>query len=455
MKRTGLFILILTITSGMVFSQKLLDIYKNGPVKLVPETSYGSKNNWTTLFNLYYDTIKKDVARRWNDKKIIIAPDGSVFMNHMNRHEIWKFGPDGTFLKKFGTKGGKANQFPMLPTVQGVVDGKYVFTDDVNARLKFFDMDGNYFKSITLKYMTRKFQPTTNGDILLTGWVLWRTQKPGLNTPGYNNRTIVVRLNLYSGEEKIIYSAFENEMTRLKDSIYDNSTVGLIGGKYLPGYMTLKRPEIVLLTDGRFMILDQAFGKVDIYDKTGKRSGGFQLDITPLKITEQDALENYESVRQTLLKSIKLAEAMPDTSVKKVSKGERGTKPGTLISAYPNKYEIINRAQDALTKIEKLKDVNYYFPHLPYFSNIISDDEGNLLVFEYTNRDEKSGNIFNVIAYDNNGRKLARTSFICEDYDLSFSESTFVISKGYVYAVAKLKNTTGMPLRLVKFKITN
>jgi hypothetical protein len=102
-----------------------------------------------------------------------------------------------------------------------------------------------------------------------------------------------------------------------------------------------------------------------------------------------------------------------------------------------------------------LKDINKYFPTLPYFSNIIVDDEGNLLVFEFTSQEEKKSNIFNVVAYDANGQKLARTSFICDDYDLSFSDAKFVISKGYVYAVAKLKNATGMPLRLVKFKITN
>jgi hypothetical protein len=139
----------------------------------------------------------------------------------------------------------------------------------------------------------------------------------------------------------------------------------------------------------------------------------------------------------------------------KVSRGESGTTPGTVIKAFPNSDEIIKRGEEALRKIESYKDVNNYFPYLPYFSNIIVDDEGNLLVFEFTSREEKQSNIFNVIAYDSNGQKLARTSFVCDDYDLSFSGSTFVISKGYVYAVAKLKNSTGMPLRLVKFKITN
>jgi hypothetical protein len=108
-----------------------------------------------------------------------------------------------------------------------------------------------------------------------------------------------------------------------------------------------------------------------------------------------------------------------------------------------------------LDNVDIYRDIRNYNPYFPYFSNIIYDDEGNLLVFEFTNTNAKENNYFNVIAYDNNGQKIARTSFICDDYDLSFSDAKFVISKGYVYAVATLKNSMGMPLRLVKLRMTN
>lgn len=202
MKKTILFLLISVILNSTVSAQKLLDIYKNGPVKLVADKSYGAKNNWETLFNLYYDTLSTYDIPRGNDKKIVVAPDGSVFMSHKNRHEIWKFGPDGNFLKSFGAKGGKAYQFPMLPSVEPVVDGKYVFTTDVNARLKFFDLEGNYFKSITLKYMTGDFQPIGDGHILLEGKVMWKDEEPGTKYIVYKWRHIIVNLDIYSGEEK-------------------------------------------------------------------------------------------------------------------------------------------------------------------------------------------------------------------------------------------------------------
>jgi hypothetical protein len=309
--------------------------------------------------------------------------------------------------------------------------------------------------------MTDNFQPIGDGEILLTGNVMWKGTEPGSRYIAYRWRRIIVKLNLYTGEEKIIHSVFEeSHVKNLNTSNKDSSqmiTIPAPGGKiYMPNYMIYSRPEILLLRDGRFIVMYRSDGNVKVYDKTGKESASFRLDVNPKIVTEKDAMENYESTRHMLLKTIKDAEALPDTSVKKVSKGERGTTPGTLIrTVYPDKYAIIGRAQDALSKIEGLKDVSKFYPHLPYFSNFMCDDEGNMLLFELTDRDQKEDNIFNVIAYDHYGQKIARTSFVCEDYDLRFSDATFVISNGYVYAVAKLKNTPGMPLRLVKFKISN
>lgn len=437
-----LLFLVLIIPAGIVSAQKLLDIYKNGPVKLVADKTYGAKNNWESLFNLYYDTISTYDRPGGNEKKIVVAPDGSVFMSHKNRHEIWKFGPDGNFIKSFGSKGGKAHQFPMLPTIQPVVEGKYIFTCDVNARIKFFDLDGNYYKSITLDYMPGNFQPIGNGKILLYGRVLWRKQEPGTNDIIFNNRNIVVNLDMNTGKEKIIYDYFDDYSSRYtkttdKDTVqkasYSPPPVKIYMPPPPPG---TGRPVITFLPDGRFIKSDRRKGEMKVFDITGKEIKNFNLNISPIAVTEEDAKENYERTKQSILKSIERINASPNLP-------ESG------------KQRMLSQNRRLLDSVEKYKDLKNYNKYLPYFSNVILDDEGNILVFEYTSREEKQSNIFNVIAYDSNGQKLARTSFICDDYDLSFSDSKFVISKGYVYAVARLKNTTGMPLRLVKFKITN
>ncbi|MCU0456387.1 MAG: hypothetical protein MUE74_08800 [Bacteroidales bacterium] len=457
MKRIILLSVIAWLTLSFVSAQKLLDIYKSGPVRLVADKTYGAKNDWGSLFNLYYDTLRRDVGRE-TEKKIILAPDGSLFMSHRNRHEIWKFGPDGNFIKAIGSKGGKQTQFPMMPNVNGIVDGKYFFTNDVNGRMRFFDLNGNFFKAITLDYMTQGFQPLDNGMILIEGNVMWKNEEPGTRNTVYRWRHIIVRLNIYSGEEKIIYEVFEQgDMRVINAASKDSMRMEVIpppdGKIYLPNYMIFRRPVFVLLKSGQFFQFDRRYGEVKYMNSAGKEISRFKLDITPVEVTEKDALEHYESVKVSVSKSIAIARSRRDSTI--ISRGERGTTPGTVIMAFPNSDNSIKSGEKILSNIERLKDINSYFPHLPYFSNIIVDDEGNLLVFEFTSAEEKQSNIFKVIAYDENGRQLARTSFICDDYDLSFSESRFVISKGYVYAIAKLKNSSGMPLRLVRFRMTN
>ena len=426
-----------SLFTSLGLSQKLIDIYKNGMVKLIPEMTYGANNNWGSLFNLYFDSI--NFNREEGEKKIITAPDGSVFMSHKNRHEIWKFGPDGNFVKSFGSKGGKPNQFPMLPSVETVVDGKYVLTNDVNARLKLFDLDGNYFKSMKLDYMAGNFQPLSNGEILLEGNVMWRSQEPGSKYFSFKWRHVIVKLNIYSGEDKIIYDFFENGDFLYPVSQNMDSIKGIPppGDKiYMPNYMIFRRPVFTLLKDGRFIQSSRETGEVKVFDKAGKPQSSFKLEISPMSLTEKDISDNYEEIYNTLLNNIEMI------------------KSNTTI-AENRKRTFLSQSQASLDRINRYKDLSNYFPHLPYFSNIILDDEGNFLVFEFTDKEERQSNIFNVIAYDSSGQKLARTSFVCDNYDLSFSESTFVISKGYAYAVAKLKNFSGMPLRLVKFKITN
>jgi len=456
MKRMVLLLLVFSIQAGIISAQKLIDIYKNGPVKLVADNAYGAKNNWETLFNLYYDTITKNVGPEV-DKKIIVAPDGSVFMSHRNRHEIWKFGPDGNFLKKFGGKGGKEGTFSKMPLIYPITENRYLIVcGDVDGKIKFFDLEGNFIKSITRNFSIRNFQPLDDGNVLYEGNIMWRYEIPNSDYFGHKWRHIITRLNISTGEENVIYEYFENGDLLWKKS-GDISASKMIptpdNKKYLPNYMIFRRPEFTMFKNGQFIQSNKESGEVKLFNEDGKELSGFNLDIIPVKLTEQDALDNYESTKQSLMKSINYARLVRDST--RISKGERLTKPGTVIKAFPNSDEIIKRGEEALTKIEGYKDINNYFPHLPYFSNIIVHDEGNLIVFEFTSAKERQSNIFNVVAYDAKGQKMARTSFVCDDYDLSFSDSKFVIYKGHVYAVAKLKNTTGMPLRLAKFKITN
>ena len=89
---------------------------------------------------------------------------------------------------------------------------------------------------------------------------------------------------------------------------------------------------------------------------------------------------------------------------------------------------------------------------LPYFSTMLQDSDGNLLFFEYPR--EENTNRFNVWVYEGSGRFVCQSSFVCDEYDLEITPSKMVFHNGYIYGLQLLKEATGVPLRLVRFKVT-
>ena len=90
---------------------------------------------------------------------------------------------------------------------------------------------------------------------------------------------------------------------------------------------------------------------------------------------------------------------------------------------------------------------------MPTFSTIIKDSDGNLLFFEYPK--EENANKFNVWIYENGGKLVCQSNFVCDEYNLNINPSKMVFYNGYIYGLQLINKTTGVPLRLVRFKVTN
>ena len=90
---------------------------------------------------------------------------------------------------------------------------------------------------------------------------------------------------------------------------------------------------------------------------------------------------------------------------------------------------------------------------MPVFSTIIKDSDGNILFFEYPK--EENANKFNVWVYEDGGKFVCQSSFVCDEYNLTINPSKMVFSNGYIYGLQLIKKATGIPLRLVRFKVTS
>ncbi|NJK97204.1 MAG: hypothetical protein HC905_21895 [Bacteroidales bacterium] len=228
---------LLTVTIS--FSQKLADLYKKDVITLEVLSDFGKSTPWDTLFNM-------NDPEKLRRKNLIVAPDGSLFVSQNNRHEIWKFDANGSFVKKIGRYGGKANQFPMHPSVQGIFNDKYFYTNDVHGRMKFFDFNGNFIKMLKLDYMPLHTVPLRNNKIAILAFVVGKTLKD-----------IIIIKDFNTGQEKLILS--RNYNPDFKGIRVEIPGRGMIG--FSSSYDREMGPRITASINGNLIVASSETGK--------------------------------------------------------------------------------------------------------------------------------------------------------------------------------------------------
>jgi hypothetical protein len=430
MKQTIFLALIFAATT--LGAQNLSDVYKGGTVNLIPDTSYGQENDWNLLFADYNQMFHD--RQTGLSKSIVVAPDGSVFMSHSSRHSISKFDKNGNFVKEFGKKGGKnPADFIYSPSVEGILDGKYLYTSAADGRMHFFDLNGSWVKTIALKYMASQTTPMKNGHIAIMGHVPWK---------GGQSRHIISILNFNTEKEKIIYSEFSSPEFTIKgfpgqfsSYSYTNSNGEKkniffinMGPEFLSrGF--LFRERFATTKDGNLVIGYPKTGLIKILDTNGNVLKQFNATTKPEVITQEDREQYY----QNALKQV----AQTKAEVVKTPQDEE------------NWAKYIAQFKDMT---ECYRDPESYPAHLPYFSEMLVDSDNNILLFRFTR--EKGSNRFDVYSYDSTGKEIATSSFIAGDYDLKINPGVFKFHNGNIYSWLRLNSVKqGNPMRLVKFKV--
>ena len=189
------------------FSQKLVDIYRKGTVKLVPDTEYGKGNDWNKVFATYLDTIyNKPMGDR---KNITIMPDGSIVVSHQYRNFYSLFSPDGKFMKEFEVKNSKGVPFKKTNQIMGIVNNKTFYTGlDNMGNMICFDFNGDYQKTLKLNYMTFQMVTLPNNRIALVGWVIWKEKF----------RDFVSIVNFDTNEEKVVWEHYTDRKEAEKEN---------------------------------------------------------------------------------------------------------------------------------------------------------------------------------------------------------------------------------------------
>ena len=389
MKRI-MFIISIMFFVNNISAQSLMDLYKKGTVKLIPDETYAQHNDWDKVFETYYDTLYN---RPMGDRKsIVLMPNGSVVVNHAYKNYYSLFDSNGKFVKEFGVTNHSGKQLKKTNAIQGII-GNHFFTGlDNMGKMLCFDFTGKYIKTLTLDYMAHDMIPLPDNKIAVVGWVIWKD--------GFRDLISIVDYN--TNKEKIVWDHFSK-------SIRSNH-----------------RPNIAFVKN-RLIATFPSSGDIFIYDVKGNLLSKDKANWKRSYISVEEQKESQRKEIEELKKRGNLEKYEGRVFVN----GEKVTK---------NIIEIMN---------ENLNKITEPLP-LPLFLAIIKDTDDNLLFFEAPK--ENGANKFNVWVYDNGGKFVGQCSFECDQYDLSITPSKMIFHNGYIYSLQKLKNTTGNPLRLVRFK---
>jgi hypothetical protein len=130
----------------------LADLYRAGPIVI------RTGEDWTANLppDLFFES-RGDVA---------VAPDGSVFVSNTIRHTVYKFDPEGRFVKSFGQKGLGPGDLT-YPGRLSVLDGRYLVVGEyaTNQRLSLFDLDGTFVKIVSTGRFTSQAVALGDGKI--------------------------------------------------------------------------------------------------------------------------------------------------------------------------------------------------------------------------------------------------------------------------------------------------
>jgi hypothetical protein len=416
-------IISLLFCANNLFAQSLIDIYKKGTVKLIPDTEYAKDNDWGKILKI--DPEAKYDDPKGDNKSLVMMPDGSVAVNHYSRNYFSVYDPTGKYKNDYYVTNSTGKKFISSVTIKGVNKNSFFNRPDAMGNMDCFDFEGKFIKTLTFKHSIKNMIPLSDNKFIIVGWTDWQTKF----------RDFVAIIDFDTDLETIIWDHFTERSDRNKQrALYDYSYTFERGGSVSFTSMPyinrtgLRFPPQIALVNNKIIIAIPGTGEILIHTTDGKlvskdkiNWGSNEISVNKQKEIQRNAIEKMK----TAFEHEKLRFSKED--IEKARK------------------TIISHMEEDLNKITTPIQI-------PFFSSIIKDSDNNLLFFEIP--EETGANKFNVWVYNDGSNFIGKCSFECDEYELLITPSKIIFHNGYIYSLQTLKNVTDNPLRLVRFKLS-
>jgi hypothetical protein len=404
-------ILQVLLFSSSAFSLIAGDIYQKGTWTLIPDNSFAQSVDWSRLFvaNLPDPPMPPMRTR----ESIALAPDNTIYVieyNNMTKGNLFRFDAGGKLQDSKLDTSGKMNAgvWAGHPEWAVVNDRNELWISEYGS-LARCDMQGHVSARIKPDYPISDFLFLKNGALILSGWVV-------TNNPSSPIKDSILLRNPQTAKETILASFYQNPFS-VPLQIKLKTGQGMVGGIVSIGMPSkIAKTFIASAPNGNLIAGYSGSPEILIFSPEGRKINGFKLPIERPILNAELKAQAVQRISRNLDSLAADKKAAPDE---------------------------IERARD------KLKD---YPVELPYFSNLLADDQGNILVF-LTDPDNSVKVEF--MAFSQTGMLLGRCRVILpQDVSLRLDgRKQMIIRNGWLYALINKIVSGKKQVQLARFKI--
>ena len=257
----GINVVVFIFLFSLTISASLINVYKSGNIKLVPDPDFGKGTEW----DLYFPQGIMDM---------VFAQDGSFFatgFGNKAQHCVYKFDKNGKFIKKIGRKGrGPGDLYH--PGALSILDNKYLIVCEyaTSGRISVFDLNGNFVKIIRIKGNVFDVVGLENGKFV------WLNKKFGMH---YSFEVI---LSDMTGKTLKVINKFSEKRRNFSVS----------PSKYY-GEVFIRRNK-----SGELIVGFNKANDVFVYDHEGDLIKKFKLSIKRREINKKDKESFYKVMEE-------------------------------------------------------------------------------------------------------------------------------------------------------------
>lgn len=278
---------ILLLLTYQLFFAALVDVYRKGIIKIIPDPHFGKNNDWESLF---YDI----------NKSLVVTDDGTVFVANTLMNNIYKFSPQGKYALSMGQRGEGVGDL-LSPGYLSVLDNHLLLVgeDPLKCMVSLFDFSGKINRKIRCKKPVYNVIALGNEKIAYTSVY---------NLDGINKKIVISIKDLSSLSEQIV----DTIQTQNKGKIEIRTNVTL----------SVKAPnnDVILARnkDGQLVVGVTNSPNLKIFSPTGRLLKSITLKLTPIRVTG-DYIKKYKKQEVASLKDNKYHRPLPDRFIKRVA----------------------------------------------------------------------------------------------------------------------------------------